>query len=105
MKGGNTIGYGGSKKAVIQAAKDGLTLQQTAKKYGITVQAARCAAIRNNVILVSEHGRPKYGSVKNALTEGHSKGLTIKQIAEEYKVKITSLKRLCYDLQIKIPNA
>lgn len=105
MKGSNTIGYGGSKKAVIQAAKDGLTLQQTAKKYGLTETATRCAAIRNNIVLISEHGRPKYGLVKQALVEGYANGLTVKQIAEKYNVKASSVKRLAYDFKIKIPNA
>lgn len=103
-KGNNTIGYGGTKRAVMEADKLGLTIAQASKKYGLSETAVRCAAIRNGIRLKSFSGRPPHGLVKNSVIQALAQNPrpTITQVCKKHGIKRTSVIRMLHDFREKL---
>lgn len=103
-KGKNTIGYGGTKRAVMEAGKLNLTTTEAAKRYGLSETAVRCAAIRNGIRLRSDSGRPPHGLVKNSVIQALAQDPkpTITEVCKKHGIKRTSVIRMLHDFRAKL---
>ena len=104
-RGHNTIGYGKTKAAVIQGHKDGLTLTQIAKKYGITRAAANNCAYRVRLKFPYERIKHAYGTVKPTVMLAAEQGMTIKQIVKTYGYNISTVRNINREFGLNIPQA
>lgn len=92
-RGQNTIGYGRTKAVCEEGSQLNMSIEEVAKKHGLSIGAVRTCAARNRITLRNTTGRQRWGVVKAACLEGLELGLTRRQIAEKYGLKLNSVKR------------
>jgi len=102
IKGKNTIGYGKTKAVCIEGAKQNMSVEEVAKKHGLTEAAVRVCAIRNGVKLRNTSGRAGWGKVKDAIIQGIKLGLTLDEVAKMFKLKKHSIQRTCYTYKFNL---
>ena len=101
-RGQSTHGYGQTIEICKMAYKAGLNYREAAKKWNISEAAIRSCALRNNIDVKRVSNRLRYGVVKSAVMEGAELGLTSREIADKYKIKMTSIWATCRDYKVKL---
>lgn len=105
VRGKNSIGYGKTKAAVIEASKKGLTLKETAQLYGLTENAVRTASHTYKVVIKTNSGRGKYGVAKLAVEWAEKNNASCKEAAKKFKAKPNTVYRVGLDFGIKLRKA
>lgn len=104
-RGQSTHGYGQTINICKMALKEGLDYRQASAKYKISESAIRSCSIRNNINVKRVSNRKRYGVVKSAVIEGSELGLSSREIADKYGIKMTSIWATCRDYKIKLKPA
>jgi len=90
----STLGYGKTKEVVLAAHAQGMTIRETASRYGLSYAAVYDCYRRNGLEFKYEVGRARYGSVKAIVIEEHAKGMTISQIWRKHGLSRHSVRAI-----------
>lgn len=80
----STLGYGKTKEAVLAAHALGMSIRETALRYGLTYAAVYGCYRRIGLEFKYESGRARYGSIKALVLEEHALGMTAAQIIRKH---------------------
>lgn len=92
--GTSTLGYGKTKEVVLAAYAQGMTIRETASRYGLSYTAVYNCFKRNGLDLRYEVGRARYGSVKALVLDEHAKGMTAPQIWKKHGLSRNSVRAI-----------
>lgn len=103
IRGQSTHGYGQTIRIVREAHAKGMTIPQAAAAYNTSQKAVRTCAWRLKIRMRSESGKAKYGTVKAAAIFASENNLTANEAAKLFKLKPWSIRRMVYEMGLKIP--
>ena len=102
--GHNTYGYGKTIELVIECHRQGMTINETRRKLGLSYSAVYNGAKRAGLVYKSQTGRAAYGSVKLLAIYESQSGLTIQEIADKHGLKRSSVRSANRDFKLGIKS-